>query len=127
MVDFLAKRVALLVAVLVTAVFIARGWDLFAVAGIVSGAAFAVYKVVLNKRNLVSMCALGRSSAPFFLIASQAAGFAFLLISILIDTRLFIGVTAGFLLMPAVICLNGITEKIGLTRNGWGEEGGTDG
>jgi len=123
MIVFLAKRVALLAAILAVVVFIIRGWDLFIAAGIISGAAFTIYKIILNNKSLLSMCALGKRRASLFFISSQIACFVLLLISILIDIRLFAGVTAGFLLMPAVICFNGITEKTGLTSNGWGEKG----
>ena len=121
MIDFLAKRVTLLAVISALIVFIVRGWDFFIAAGIIFGSSFTIFKITLNCKNLLSMCALGKRRSPLFFIASQTACFAFLLISILIDIRLFAGMTAGLLLMPAVICLNGITEKTGLTRNGWGE------
>ena len=127
MIDFLAKRVTLLALISVMAIYIVRGWDFFIAAGIISGAAFTIYKIILNNKNLLSMCALGRTRSPLFFIASQVMGFVLLLISILIDVRLFAGATAGLLLMPAVICLNGITEKTRLTRNGWGERDEIDG
>ena len=122
MIGFLAKRVALLAVILVAAVFAVRGPDFFIAAGIFFGVALGIYKIIQNKKNLLTMCALGKSRSSFFFIASQAAFFVLLLVSVLIDVRLFAGMTAGFLLMPAAICLNGITEKIGLTRNGWGEK-----
>jgi len=127
MIGFLAKRISLLAIILAVVVFVVRGWDFLITAGIISGAVFAIYRIILNNKNLLSMCELGRRRTPLFFIASQLACFVLLLISILIDIRLFAGMTAGFLLMPAVICLNGITEKIGLTRNGWGEKGEIDG
>ena len=127
MIGFLAKRVALLAVISTMTVFIVRGWDFFIAAGIISGAAFTIYKIILNNKSLVSMCTLGRRRAPLFFITSQMACFVFLLISVLIDVRLFAGATAGFLLMPAVICINGLTEKTGFTRNGWGERGEMDG
>ena len=127
MICFLAKRVTLLAVISVIAISVVRGPDFFIAAGIWSGAAFAIYKIILNNKSLLSMCALGRGRTSLFLITSQISCFAFLLISILIDVRLFAGVTGGFLLMPAVICVNGVTEKIGLTRNGWGEKSEIDG
>ena len=127
MIGFLTKRVVLLAVISVLVVFIVRGRDFLFAAGICAGAAFAIYKIILNNKNLLSMCALGKRRTPLFFITSQIACFVILLISILIDVRLFAGITAGFLLMPAVICLNGITEKTGLTRNGWGEKGEING
>ena len=127
MIVFLTKRVAFLAVISAMVVFIVRGWDSLIIAGIISGAAFAVYKITLNNKNLRAMCALEKRCSPLFFITSQMVCFAFLLVSILIDIRLFAGVTAGFLLMPAVICLNGITEKIGFTRNAWGEKSEIDG
>ena len=121
MISFLTKRVALSAVIASLIAFIVRDWDFPVAAGIIFGASFTILKITHNSRNLLSMCALGKRRSPLFFIASQTACFAFLLVSILIDIRLFAGVTAGFLLMPAVICLNGITEKTGLTRNGWGE------
>ena len=127
MIVFLTKRVALLAVISSLAVFFVRGWDFFIVAGIFFGAVFAVFKIELNYKNLLSMCSLGKRRSLMFFISSQLICFALLLISILIDVRLFAGLAAGYLLAPAVICLNGITEKTGLTRNGWGERSEIDG
>ena len=127
MICFLTKRVALLAVISTLVVFFVRGWDFFIVAGIFFGAAFAIFKIELNYKNLLSMCSLGKRRSSMFFISSQLTCFALLLISILIDVRLFAGLAAGYLLAPAVICLNGITEKTGLTHNGWGERSEIDG
>lgn len=120
---FLVKRAAVAAAVLSAACFMYGVLSVKAFAGLLLGTFFALYKVRLFGIFLDGVWNSGKAGAKsaVFQAFSQVAVFGLLLASILLDIRFFAGVTAGLLTVPLVICVNGFTEKIGITHNRWGE------
>lgn len=121
---FFAKRVAVLAAAVALCLFLL--WPAAGPLlpfGVLLGAFVAVYKIRLSSIFLLAAAASEGAGAKGTLVQllSQMMAFALLLLAALLDTHLFFGVAAGLLLVPAVICINAVTEKLGLTHNRWGE------
>lgn len=119
---FLLKRVALLAGVAILAAFFLDSGNPRIPVGILLGGLVSIYKTRLFGRFLDSLVTAEMKSGTkpvLFQLLSQLLMLVLLIISVLTDLRLFIGVAAGLLLVPAVIFINAVTEKIGITRNVW--------
>lgn len=120
---FLAKRVGGCAVLLAGAALLLDSMRVQIPVGLLLGGFVALYKTRLFGIFLgVAVQAKGHAgmrSALFYLLA-QLAVLLLLTVAVLVDLRFFIGVGAGLLLLPAVICINGLTEKAGITHNRWG-------
>lgn len=119
LVRFMAKRVAVLAALGTIVFLLLCGFTLWGPAGIWLGAFLGVYRMYASSRMIAKTN--GGAAGPVvaqvgLLLVSLAA----LLVSALVDIRLFAGVAVGLLLAPLFICVNALTERIGLTHNAWG-------
>ncbi len=123
LVRFLTKPVAIVAVVL--AVFAGIYWcDVLLVLGIGVGAFVGVYKIRLFS-ILFTVAVSGKRPSLLGLLAQmsvQTMAFLLLVVTALLDTSLFYGATIGILIIPLVICINGISEKCGLSHNRWGEQ-----
>lgn len=126
LVSFLAKRVAVLAAAVAAASLYLRGGQIDVGAGVLLGAFVSIYRVYFNRRSLLQAANGGGHGVKNVVVAllSQILVFALLLITALAGAYLFFGFTAGLLLVPLVICINAFSERLGITRNQWGEGGG---
>ncbi len=123
LVRFLTKPVAIVAFML--AVFAGIYWqDVLLVLGIGLGAFAGVYKIRLFS-ILFTIAVSGKRPSLLGVLAQmgvQTMAFLVLIVTALIDTSLFYGTTAGILIIPLVICINGISEKCGLSHNKWGQQ-----
>ncbi|GHU80149.1 hypothetical protein FACS1894191_4680 [Clostridia bacterium] len=124
LVRFLSVRTVIpAVCLCVAAVLIGNGAAL-SVPGIILGDSLALYRIRRYGLYLGGLAAEGSSRAKPVLrqLFSQLLPFAALAAAMVTDVWLFAGVAAGILLVPLVICINAVTEKIGLTHNRWGDK-----
>jgi hypothetical protein len=124
LIRFLAKRAAVLAALASMAALIFHGFDPLIPVGILMGFCISLYKTGVFAAFLDSLTGTGpkgRLSLMLVQIFFLLSAFFLLAVAVFVDMRLFVGLTAGLLLIPAAICLNALTEWLGLTRNGWGE------
>lgn len=123
LVAFLAKRTAVLVGVAAAVSFFCVGIQPLLLVGLVLGALVAVHRVRMNTRMLAAASMENGSFAKRALpVIGQFLSIGILVVSVLLDIWLFAGVTIGLLLVPLCICINAVTEKLGLTHNGWGQK-----
>lgn len=123
MIGFLAKRVALLALPgAVLSVILTR--DAGFGAGLLLGAFLGVYKLRVSRQLLAASVAASSPRARTLVLQmlSQLLVFALLLLTILVDFALFGGFALGVLLLPLVICINAVSERLGLSKNQWGEQ-----
>lgn len=119
LVRFMAKRVAVL-AVLATIIFLLLcGFTLPGIAGIWLGAFLGVYRMYVSSR-VIAKTGGGAAGPVIAQVGLLLVSLAVLLVSALVDVLLFAGVAVGLLLAPLFICINALTERIGLTHNAWG-------
>lgn len=123
LVKFLAKRVVVLAAMGAAAAFVLRGYRFDTSLGILLGAAVGLYRLRFNSRVLAQATTSKKpkTSSVLYQLLSQILVFGLLLATIIASIYLFIGFAAGLLSIPLVICVNAFSEKLGITRNGWGE------
>ncbi|MDR1193498.1 MAG: hypothetical protein LBK98_04920 [Peptococcaceae bacterium] len=128
LVYFLVTRAAVPGSVCVAAVFLSDSFGWRAALGIFVGFFAALYKIRWFAALLGGRGAPAKGQAAWEeRLASWAArlfaplfSLAVLVVTVLTDIRLFAGAAMGMLLIPAVICVNALTERLGLTRNFWG-------
>ena len=98
-------------------------FTVFIPAGILIGSLLSVYKIRLNSRLLAGAVQSGSPTRKGLVVQflSQFMVFGVLLATVLVNLRLFAGVAIGILLVPLYICINAITERLGITHNAWGE------
>ena len=119
LVKFMARRVAVLAAVLCAAAVLLGVFLPWAPVGVCLGAFLGVYRLRVSA-NALAQAASGAGTAVFAHVALMLASLAALAVSALVDLRLFAGIAVGLLLVPLVICVNALTERAGLTHNAWG-------
>ena len=126
LVGFLAKRVAVLAVAVAAALLYLRSGQIDMGAGVLLGAFVSVYRVYFNHRALMQATTDNGHGAKKMVVAllSQILVFVLLFITALAGVYLFFGFTAGLLLVPLVICINAFSERLGITRNQWGEGSG---
>ncbi|MCX8129562.1 MAG: hypothetical protein N3I35_05600 [Clostridia bacterium] len=119
---FIVRRVLVLffVLVIVDLVFLHHKW--FILLGLILGSLFSVFK--FSSTATMYMRFLGHHDKNTVIMRSilkyilnQLATVALLVVSILFNFYLFIGTTAGILLVPSVLFINALTEGFGITHN----------
>jgi hypothetical protein len=93
-------------------------------AGIMFGAVFSVCKTAAYGWIPVRLAqgeTLRRFRALMLGVGTQLITAVVLVAAVRIDTRLFFSVAAGMAVTTAVIMVNAVSEKLGWTRNRWGE------
>ena len=125
LVRFLAKRTAVLIAIVAAAAFLIDGFQPTISLGVILGGALGIYKSRLTSLALakaVEGTRFGRVAITQIL--ANLLMLAFLTASALASMRLLAGAAAGLLLLPLFISINAATEWFGLTHNNWGEAAG---
>jgi hypothetical protein len=121
---FFVFRSAIVVAVL-SSIAIFTDLGKLGVCGILLGGILALYRLNLQKRILAHLMESNSGKkAILFQILSLSFVLGLLIVTCLLDLRLFIGVTAGLLIIPLLICINAVTEWFGITHNQWGQKEG---
>ena len=115
----MARRVAVMAACATVAALLLGGLSLWTPVGIWLGAFLGVYRMRVSSHALAGQ-ADGVGRAVFVQVALLVVSLSALALSALADIRLFAGVAVGLLLAPLFICVNALTERIGLTHNAWG-------
>lgn len=122
MIRFLFKRVMVLAVIIAVTVFLFNGCNLKTPVGILIGAVLSLYKIRLTGIFTNILVRSGKRiviSSVLINIFSQVFIFLILTVAVLADVSLFFGIAAGFILLPVFICVNGTTEKIGISHNEW--------
>ncbi len=119
LVRFMAKRVAVMAVLATAAALVLGGLSPWTPVGIWLGAFLGVYRMRTSSRVLAEH-ASGVGRAVFAQVALLAVSLGALVLSALVNVRLFAGISVGLLLAPLFICVNALTESIGLTHNAWG-------
>lgn len=118
---FLAKRMVVLLAAAAAFAFVIDGFKPAVPLGILVGGFLALYKVRLNSIVISATVTSGSTAKNSALqVLAQILVLGLLVVTIVLDMRLFIGLTAGLLLLPLFICVNAFTERLGLTHNTFG-------
>jgi len=119
---FIAKRVIILLAVLIILDLAFLKDKLFALAGLCAGGAIGLLKFGFMGRMFSGILSTnkGLSAGKRYLlwyIGSLIGLIAALAASAVINLRLFGGITAGVLAVPFVIFVNSLTDGMGITHN----------
>ena len=122
MLKFLFARALALSVILAAMSFLLSGNRLYVPAGILAGSLASVYRLRMYSKSLTYFT---RNKQNVFIkslllnLFSQTLSLIILVAAVAVNGYLFIGVAAGLVTTVPVICLNGLTEKIGLTHNNW--------
>lgn len=124
LIRFIAKRVAVLAAIFGVGCSFFVGIKPLLLAGLTLGALVGVYKIRFSALFFSQLEKMEASAAKsvFFSLFSQIASLLLLIVCALSDWWLFGGVVTGMLLPVGVICINAVTERLGITKNAWGEK-----
>lgn len=124
LIKFLFKRVFLFSVILAVVAFFIFERSPLIPTGIIIGGLISVYKIRLytvflsyfiqNKNRTFS-------KSLFLNLFSQVLSLTVLVVAVKYNTSFFFSIAAGLLITAAVICVNGVTEKLGITHNKWGE------
>jgi len=100
--------------------FISERWQVLA--GFTVATLYSVVRFVLLEYTFASLLSNDGKNLPVGRTVFTTAGSYLVLIGIIIVSIkagiwVFAGTVSGFLLTPAVIVVNGITEALGITRN----------
>ena len=121
---FILKRVLVsyIILAVLDIIFLRQRW--IAAAGLTAGgiiglarfgSAASLFRKVLSTNS--TDAAVGTVILKY--ITGQAPLIIVLAVSLIFDLWFFMGAAAGILLVPLSIAINGITEALGLTRNGF--------
>lgn len=119
---FFLKRVLVVWAVASVLTLLIFGGVYKAVAGIGIGAVLSLCRIRLLERSIGAEPDGGKKKS-----AVLASGlwfillFSLLMTSVNVDAGLFLGIAGGLLILPFIIMANAVTEKLGITRNAWGD------
>ena len=119
---FIGKRVAICYILLsiIVIIVIDKRWAVFA--GFTIGAFLSMMQLISNvsmfERLLLKEVPNGTAKKSYlhFVLALMSI-LAVLAAAITYDIWLFAGLVAGILVVPFVICINGLTEGLGITHN----------
>jgi len=120
---FIAKRAAILYIILAMSdiIFIRERW--IALAGLTMGGSLGLFRFSRMALMFFGLLSVSKEPITGLLVLKYLFGVTgmviVLAISLTYNRWLFVGILAGLLLVPAVIVLNGLTEALGITHNGF--------
>jgi len=119
---FIIKRMLVLFSLLalLDVIFLRHRWMVLAglsIGSIVSLVRFSTTSEVCQNLLVHKSCKTDSLKGVFKYIFSQIFTILIMVVSIIQDKWLFIGLTAGILIVPAIVIINGITEGLSITKN----------